>query len=148
MNIRQSSSLPFTRLAVPRPQHIRPALSRLGAWARLGVTRMEGASSNQSLPPTQLHTQSRISPSPSSSSSWDSTAGAQEFVIDAGVETRPPGEKDPLPAFLRQTKGEIHAKFVDLEWQQRERLHLGDEDAENSDSRWSRLTGDEVSKRN
>ncbi|EMD00086.1 hypothetical protein BAUCODRAFT_63248, partial [Baudoinia panamericana UAMH 10762] len=56
-----------------------------------------------------------------------------------------------LPAFLRQSKADIHNKFVDLEWQQRNRLLQGTQipvsDA-GSPSQWSRLGGDVVMARN
>lgn len=51
-----------------------------------------------------------------------------------------------LPAFLRQTKSDVHAKFVDLEWQQRNRLLQGTQQPVGN--QWSRLTGDAVTARN
>ncbi|KAK5107426.1 hypothetical protein LTR62_001287 [Meristemomyces frigidus] len=57
-----------------------------------------------------------------------------------------------LPAFLRQSKAEIHAKFVDLEWQQRDRLLQGSQHSSSKSSaapsKWSRLTGDNIMARN
>ncbi|KAF2481469.1 protein-tyrosine phosphatase-like protein [Neohortaea acidophila] len=56
-----------------------------------------------------------------------------------------------LPAFLRQTKADIKAKFVDLEWQQRHRLLQGAQSPtspNDTPSPWSRLPGDVVSTRN
>lgn len=50
-----------------------------------------------------------------------------------------------LPAFLKQTKADQHAKFVDLEWQQRNRLAAG---LANPNETYSRLTGDDVTARN
>jgi hypothetical protein len=44
-----------------------------------------------------------------------STAAGGGFVIDAGVETRPPVKKEvnPLPKFLRQTKGGMdYSSFI------------------------------------
>jgi protein tyrosine phosphatase len=45
---------------------------------------------------------------------------------------------------------EIHVKFVDLEWAQRERFHKGEvvEDDGQADSQWSRLNNAEVARRN
>jgi protein-tyrosine phosphatase len=45
---------------------------------------------------------------------------------------------------------DLRAKFVDLEWQQRERLHEGmqsPQEAKNI-SKWARMKGDEVAERN
>jgi protein-tyrosine phosphatase len=42
---------------------------------------------------------------------------------------------------------DIHGKFVDLEWQQRERLHTGD-NGDDETSQWARLRSDEVVARN
>ncbi|KAK4549114.1 hypothetical protein LTR36_007570 [Oleoguttula mirabilis] len=56
-----------------------------------------------------------------------------------------------LPAFLQQSKAEIHNKFVDLEWQQRNRLLQGTQQPANDvapPSQWSRLTGEAVTARN
>lgn len=61
-----------------------------------------------------------------------------------------------LPAFLVQSKSDIHAKFVDLEWQQRQRLLLGSQHAPTSTSPassseehpFSRLSSPEVTARN
>ncbi|GAB7357471.1 hypothetical protein MBLNU459_g0010t2 [Dothideomycetes sp. NU459] len=52
-----------------------------------------------------------------------------------------------LPAFLRQSKADIQNKFVDLEWQQRNRLAHGLQNT-TPPSQWARLTGDEVLARN
>ncbi|KAF2400042.1 receptor/non-receptor type protein-tyrosine phosphatase, partial [Trichodelitschia bisporula] len=55
----------------------------------------------------------------------------------------------PLPAFLRQTRADVHNKFIDLEWVQRERLHQGLRPAEAGGlSPWARACGDEVMRRN
>nr|POE48847.1 tyrosine-protein phosphatase 1 [Quercus suber] len=56
-----------------------------------------------------------------------------------------------LPAFLQQSKADLHAKFVDLEWQQRNRILQGTKAPQNpSDppSQWARLTGDHITARN
>ncbi|KAK0363968.1 tyrosine protein phosphatase 1 [Friedmanniomyces endolithicus] len=56
-----------------------------------------------------------------------------------------------LPAFLSQTRAQLHAKFVDLEWQQRNRLLQGTQSPTSPTdppSPWSRLTGDAISARN
>ncbi|GAB7333444.1 hypothetical protein MBLNU13_g05046t2 [Cladosporium sp. NU13] len=55
-----------------------------------------------------------------------------------------------LPAFLTQSKADVHAKFIDLEWQQRDRLLAGAQQPTGSDqpSQWSRLTGDVITARN
>ncbi|KAK0290354.1 tyrosine protein phosphatase 1 [Friedmanniomyces endolithicus] len=56
-----------------------------------------------------------------------------------------------LPAFLTQTRAQLHAKFVDLEWQQRNRLLQGTQSPTSPTdppSPWSRLTGDAISARN
>jgi protein-tyrosine phosphatase len=44
----------------------------------------------------------------------------------------------------------LRAKFVDLEWQQRERLHEGMQSAQEAEniSKWARMKGDEVVERN
>ncbi|KAK5715688.1 tyrosine protein phosphatase 1 [Elasticomyces elasticus] len=57
----------------------------------------------------------------------------------------------PLPPFLRQSRAQLHAKFIDLEWQQRNRLLQGTQTPTNPadpPSPWSRLTGDEITARN
>ncbi|KAK5707450.1 tyrosine protein phosphatase 1 [Elasticomyces elasticus] len=57
----------------------------------------------------------------------------------------------PLPPFLRQSRAQLHAKFIDLEWQQRNRLLQGTQAPTNpadAPSPWSRLTGDEITARN
>ncbi|KAF4556215.1 Protein-tyrosine phosphatase-like protein 2 [Elsinoe fawcettii] len=46
----------------------------------------------------------------------------------------------PLPAFLRQTKAEIQDRFVDLEWQQRNRLAAGLQPSD-PPSQWARTLG-------
>jgi len=56
-----------------------------------------------------------------------------------------------LPAFLTQPRADIHAKFVDLEWQQRDRLLHGTQALQNPadpPSKYARLTGDAVTSRN
>ncbi|KAK4553382.1 tyrosine protein phosphatase 1 [Recurvomyces mirabilis] len=56
-----------------------------------------------------------------------------------------------LPVFLRQSKADIHAKFVDLEWQQRDRLLQGTKQPlkpTEPQSKWSRLQGDSIAIRN
>jgi len=56
-----------------------------------------------------------------------------------------------LPPFLQQTKADLHAKFVDLEWQQRNRLLAGTQaptDPAAPPSQFARLTGDAVTSRN
>jgi len=53
----------------------------------------------------------------------------------------------PLPAFLKQSKTELHSAFVDLEWQQRNRLAAGLHPSA-TPSQWARLTGEEVIARN
>ncbi|OQO08010.1 hypothetical protein B0A48_06803 [Cryoendolithus antarcticus] len=56
-----------------------------------------------------------------------------------------------IPAFLDQSKAERHAKFIDLEWGQRNRLLEGTKqpaDSANPTSPWSRLTGDLITSRN
>lgn len=52
-----------------------------------------------------------------------------------------------LPAFLQQSKAEVHNKFIDLEWQQRNRLLQGTQPpAHHLDppSQWSRVTNDDA----
>ncbi|EON65136.1 hypothetical protein W97_04373 [Coniosporium apollinis CBS 100218] len=56
------------------------------------------------------------------------------------------GEQPPLPAFLRQTRS--GSKFVNLEWQQRNRLALGANLDADPPSQWARVAGDDVIKRN
>jgi protein-tyrosine phosphatase len=46
---------------------------------------------------------------------------------------------------LLTCSADIHAGFIDLEWQQRNRLLSG---AQGSSSQWSRLTGDKIAERN
>ncbi|KAI5361467.1 Putative tyrosine-specific protein phosphatase [Septoria linicola] len=56
-----------------------------------------------------------------------------------------------LPAFLKQSRAELHNKFVDLEWQQRNRLLQGTQHPLNPNdppSRFARLTDDAVKERN
>lgn len=56
-----------------------------------------------------------------------------------------------LPPFLQQSKADLHAKFVDLEWQQRNRLLAGTQtptDPSAPPSQFARLTGDAVTARN
>ncbi|QIX00804.1 hypothetical protein AMS68_006321 [Peltaster fructicola] len=54
-----------------------------------------------------------------------------------------------VPAFLRQSRGDLHSKFVDLEWKQRNRLAQGSQDAATSgDSKFARLAGDHITSRN
>ncbi|KAK6443686.1 tyrosine protein phosphatase 1 [Oleoguttula sp. CCFEE 5521] len=56
-----------------------------------------------------------------------------------------------IPAFLDQSKAERHAKFIDLEWGQRNRLLEGTKqpaDPSKPTSPWSRLTGDLFTSRN
>ena len=56
-----------------------------------------------------------------------------------------------LPPFLQQSKADIKAKFVDLEWAQRERLLQGTQQPVGTDaapSQWARLTGDTIVSRN
>ncbi|KAK5129886.1 hypothetical protein LTR08_002722 [Meristemomyces frigidus] len=64
----------------------------------------------------------------------------------------PPAQKAPqLPAFLRQSKAATHAKFIDLEWQQRDRLLQGTQAPgvpADARSQWSRLNGDAIAARN
>ncbi|KAK3109301.1 tyrosine protein phosphatase 1, partial [Teratosphaeriaceae sp. CCFEE 6253] len=57
----------------------------------------------------------------------------------------------PLPPFLRQTRAELHAKFIDLEWQQRNRLLAGSQpptDPAAPPSPWARLSGEHVTAKN
>ncbi|EGP83319.1 unnamed protein product [Zymoseptoria tritici ST99CH_1A5] len=57
----------------------------------------------------------------------------------------------PLPAFLQQSKTDLHSKFVDLEWQQRNRLAQGTSHPANGSpdsSPFARLTGTHISSRN
>ena len=63
----------------------------------------------------------------------------------------PNSTSSSLPAFLQQTKQELHAKFVDLEWQQRNRLLQGTQqptDPTAPPSQWSRLSDPAVTARN
>lgn len=56
-----------------------------------------------------------------------------------------------LPAFLGQSKAELHAKFIDLEWQQRNRLLEGSKHPANPadpPSKYAQLSGDAVTARN
>ncbi|WPH04151.1 Hypothetical protein R9X50_00703700 [Acrodontium crateriforme] len=62
-----------------------------------------------------------------------------------------PSVSPSLPAFLEQSKGEIHAKFVDLEWQQRNRLLAGMQavsDPNTAPEEFSRLSSAATSSRN
>jgi protein-tyrosine phosphatase len=54
-------------------------------------------------------------------------------------DTQPISEK-PLPAFLKLSRSEIQNKFVDLEWQQRNRLAHGRQT--DVDSQWTLLSDD------
>ncbi|KAK3068320.1 tyrosine protein phosphatase 1 [Teratosphaeriaceae sp. CCFEE 6253] len=57
----------------------------------------------------------------------------------------------PLPLFLRQTRAELHAKFIDLEWQQRNRLLAGSQpppDPAAQPSPWTRLSGEHITSKN
>ncbi|KAL2356224.1 protein-tyrosine phosphatase-like protein [Cryomyces antarcticus] len=58
-----------------------------------------------------------------------------------------PTPNSTLPAFLRQSKAEKHAKFIDLEWQQRNRLAKSFTTTDPT-SEWARVSGDEVVARN
>jgi protein-tyrosine phosphatase len=53
-----------------------------------------------------------------------------------------------LPAFLAQSKADVHARFIDLEWQQRNRLLAGAQSAMNTGqpSQWARLPGDNTAR--
>ncbi|EME39871.1 hypothetical protein DOTSEDRAFT_178713 [Dothistroma septosporum NZE10] len=56
-----------------------------------------------------------------------------------------------LPQFLKQSRAELHNKFVDLEWQQRNRLLEGTQKSGQngeSPSQWSRLDSEVVMNRN
>ncbi|KAK5172699.1 tyrosine protein phosphatase 1 [Saxophila tyrrhenica] len=69
----------------------------------------------------------------------------------ASSSTPSDSQQQQLPGFLRQSKADIHAKFTDLEWQQRNRLLQGTQpvvDASEPPSQWSRLTGDAIKGRN
>jgi protein-tyrosine phosphatase len=61
------------------------------------------------------------------------------------------GHRPHLPAFLTQSKGALHATFVDLEWQQRNRLLQGTQRPASPSappSQWSRLSGEAIAARN
>jgi protein-tyrosine phosphatase len=51
-----------------------------------------------------------------------------------------------LPAFLKLSRNEIQAKFIDLEWQQRHRLAQGRQ--ADTVSQWALLSGDDIASRN
>lgn len=56
-----------------------------------------------------------------------------------------------LPAFLKQSKPDLHNKFVDLEWQQRNRLLAGTQPSSQPNapqSQFARLSGDAITARN
>ncbi|KXS97191.1 hypothetical protein AC578_858 [Pseudocercospora eumusae] len=60
-------------------------------------------------------------------------------------------QQRPLPAFLKQSRTELHTKFIDLEWQQRERLLQGSQSISKPGappSKWARLNSDAVMARN
>ncbi|QDS77977.1 hypothetical protein FKW77_001967 [Venturia effusa] len=56
--------------------------------------------------------------------------------------------KDLLPAFLKLSRADIHSKFIDLEWQQRNRLAQGGIYTPENASQWARLANDETARRN
>ncbi|TKX24545.1 tyrosine-protein phosphatase-like protein 1 [Elsinoe australis] len=61
----------------------------------------------------------------------------------ASTDTRDPRDDSsnaPLPAFLKQSKAEISNNFVDLEWQQRNRLAAGLQQSD-PPSQWARTLG-------
>ncbi|KAK8162919.1 protein-tyrosine phosphatase-like protein [Phyllosticta citrichinensis] len=73
------------------------------------------------------------------SASGASRANSQETATD----------KAPVPLFLSHTKTEIHQKFVELEWQQRNRLaHTGTPANNGTSAQWVRVSGDVPSQRN
>ncbi|KAF2443995.1 hypothetical protein P171DRAFT_23717 [Karstenula rhodostoma CBS 690.94] len=122
--------------------------------------------------PQSLH----VPPSPSSSKrsrSKDSTrsaatssldtphltpsASAPSLVIPNPGETPQslqPLEHDPTPypAFLTLSRSDVHQKFVDLEWEQRQRVLQGlqpqNTDPDQQPSQWARCAGDDVKDRN
>ncbi|KAF2815049.1 uncharacterized protein BDZ99DRAFT_189443 [Mytilinidion resinicola] len=62
-----------------------------------------------------------------------------------------PLESIPYPAFLRQSKSEIHQRFIDLEWEQRNRIAQAQQAGNDPDapaSQWVRPSGDIVVARN
>ncbi|KAF2793694.1 hypothetical protein K505DRAFT_37341 [Melanomma pulvis-pyrius CBS 109.77] len=81
------------------------------------------------------------------------SASAPSLVIPSPSQT--PSVVDtaqdptPYPAFLRLNRTDIHAKFVDFEWEQRKRvLHSVHQNEPEQPSQWSRCSGDEVTSRN
>jgi protein-tyrosine phosphatase len=87
------------------------------------------------------------SPTTRSAPSRDTTAGLRHQRTISQLSTMGAPE---LPAFLKQSKADVHAKFIDLEWQQRNRLLTGAQASTNSGqpSQWSRLSGDNIAARN
>src|SRR4051812_19710561 len=110
--LQASTTLPIL-LAAP-PTTIRPALRSLGPRVRSHLPKLKMDTHLVPTEPPMLDLPSRVtssSPTPpssrdsSASAVPDTTAGADSFIIDAGIETKPPVEPSPLPAFLRQTRG-------------------------------------------
>lgn len=58
----------------------------------------------------------------------------------------PPSQSTPLPPFLSLTRQQIQQKFIDLEWEQRNRLLLGRQGSPSE--RFALLSGDDYASRN
>ncbi|KAF2663473.1 hypothetical protein BT63DRAFT_418942 [Microthyrium microscopicum] len=88
------------------------------------------------------------SPSPTSSRASSRARASHEYAdAQTDARARDTDESSPLPAFLRQNRLDLHNKFIDLEWQQRERLHLSDHSGD-ATAQFARFKSDEVGARN
>ncbi|KAJ4291010.1 tyrosine protein phosphatase 1 [Kalmusia sp. IMI 367209] len=107
-------------------------------------------------PSSSKRSRSRDSARSAATSSLDTpyftpSASAPSLVIPTPGEQPPnlqPSAQDPTPypAFLRLN---IHQKFVDLEWEQRQRVLQGIQNGDSEQpSRWARPTGEDVKDRN
>ncbi|KAL1601739.1 hypothetical protein SLS60_006654 [Paraconiothyrium brasiliense] len=58
----------------------------------------------------------------------------------------------PSPSSSKRSRADVHQKFIDLEWEQRQRVLQGIQhhngDSEQQPSQWARCTGDDVKDRN
>jgi len=87
----------------------------------------------------------------SNSNSATSSADTVDSVptVDGQATSKSTNAESALPGFLKLARTDIHAKFVDLEWLQRNRLAQGlQPQTADEESPWARLTGDEVARRN
>ncbi|RDI77432.1 hypothetical protein Vi05172_g12535 [Venturia inaequalis] len=82
-----------------------------------------------------------------SSSEDTSTLAAGEQPVE-DPSPGPISPEDSLPGFLKRSRADIHNKFIDLEWQQRNRLAKGGIHSPENTSQWARLANDETTRRN